>query len=117
MNGDPLELLIRMYRAGVAAANPANCLETHWPEPAPGRTGVIACGKAAVQMAVVACRHYGDGIEGVVIHPDSESRPDDACDGLEWHASSHPVPCERSVRAAQACRRMLSPMPQRPSTA
>ena len=46
MNGDPLELLIRMYRAGVAAANPAHCLAAHWPEPARGRVAETFRGEA-----------------------------------------------------------------------
>lgn len=102
MNSDPLDLLLRMYREGVAVANPAACLEHHWPKPARGRTGIIACGKAAVQMAAQAVRHYGNGLEGVVIHPDYEQILPLPLGNLTWYAASHPVPGEYSVKAAQA---------------
>lgn len=102
MEKPPLELLLDLYHAGIAAASPANCLEHYWPEHSTGKIGVIACGKAARQMAVLAARHYGPETRGVVIYPDNDTKPDDVPSAMKWYAASHPVPGKQSLKAAEA---------------
>ncbi|MDX1381730.1 MAG: DUF4147 domain-containing protein, partial [Xanthomonadales bacterium] len=96
----PSELLLALWRAGVTAALPANCLQGHWPQPPKGRLAVIACGKAACGMAREAAAHYGAGCGGIVIHPDAEGAPD--LPGFRKFPASHPVPDAGSVAAAEA---------------
>lgn len=91
-----------MWRAAVAAALPAACLPGHWPAAPAGRLAVIACGKAAVPMAMEAVRHYREACEGIVIFPaDPAASPPDI-PRFRLYAASHPVPDRRSVAAASA---------------
>jgi glycerate 2-kinase len=74
--------------------------------PAHDRSDIVllAAGKAAIPMTTGALRyleHHGRAvIDGVVIGPDGPEphlpQP------LRWHPASHPVPDQRSVRAAEA---------------
>ncbi|MEE4216481.1 MAG: DUF4147 domain-containing protein [Xanthomonadales bacterium] len=102
MNKEPLKLLLDLYHAGVAAADPANCMEPYWPKPGTGNVGVIACGKAARQMAILASRRYGPATEGVVIYPDNDTEEDNTPTAMQWYPAPHPVPDERSMTAAEA---------------
>ncbi|MGK2927743.1 MAG: glycerate kinase type-2 family protein [Lysobacterales bacterium] len=102
MKEDPIAFLRRLYHAGVSAARPGECLKAHWPPPAKGRTGIIACGKAAVSMAQLAAGHYGPATAGLVIYPENEPVPPGAPGQLRWLPSSHPAPDRRSVEAALA---------------
>jgi len=96
----PRELLLAMWRAGVAAALPANCLLGQWPETPRGRLAVIACGKAACGMAAEAAAHFGSRCTGIVIFPESAADP--CLAGLRSFPASHPVPGAGSVAAAEA---------------
>lgn len=57
---DRRQILLDLYQAAVAAANPANCLPEFLPEPppAPGRLIILAAGKAGASMAAAAVAHY-----------------------------------------------------------
>jgi len=104
-NFDPSDFLLHLFRKGVAAASPSNCLSGHWPQPPAGRIGIIACGKAAFQMAAMASRHYGTEANGIIICPgiipDSHHRSFPDPPGFTTIAASHPVPDERSMAAAE----------------
>jgi hydroxypyruvate reductase len=99
------ELLIRLFRAGLAAADPSNCLPPFLPTTRPaGRTVVLGAGKAAASMAAVLVAHhaahqlgpvsgavvtrYGHGLEA------GEETP-----GIEILEAAHPVPDDASVVA------------------
>lgn len=110
MKKPPLEFLLDLYHAGIAAASPANCLEHYWPEHKAGKIGVIACGKAARQMAVLAAQRYGPETRGIVIYPDNETKPDDVPTAMQWYPASHPVPGKRSLEAAEAALAFASSM-------
>jgi hydroxypyruvate reductase len=96
----PETLLSRLFEAAVNAALPANCLAGHFPAPPAGRIGVVAFGKAAVGMARMAWREYGPAVCGCIVAPAGE--PDPELPGFAFFASSHPLPDERSVRAAES---------------
>jgi hydroxypyruvate reductase len=96
----PEALLTRLFEAAVNAALPANCLAGHFPAPPPGRIGVVAFGKAAAGMARMAWREYGPAVSGCIIAPAGEPDPD--LPGFALFAASHPLPDERSVRAAES---------------
>jgi len=76
-------------------------MEGHWPELPSGRMEIIACGKAAGQMAAGASRHFGNAASGIVILPDSHEASYPGPPGFETIAATHPVPGERSREAAQ----------------
>ena len=109
--GHPLEFLLALFRAGVAAASPARCLEGHLPESHGRRVAVIACGKAAEGMAQTAHAFYGPDCGGLVVRPQAADQVPAVVPGFETLTAAHPVPDADSVRAAQrvfACAQGLS---------
>jgi glycerate 2-kinase len=98
----PADHLLGMWRAAIAAAQPAACLPGHWPAPPAGRLAVIACGKAAAAMAAEAARHYGKRCQGIVIMPGQHEAVAGGMAGFRYFPASHPVPDQRSVHAASA---------------
>jgi glycerate 2-kinase len=97
-------LLLSLYEAAVAAAQPALCLPPHFPDaPANGRLIVIACGKGAASMAKAAELYYAQAI--------AEGRCSGICvtrrgygqklEHFELIEASHPVPDETSAAAAE----------------
>jgi glycerate 2-kinase len=99
------ELLIRIFRAGVDAADPAHCLPGFLPTTRPaGRTVVIGAGKAAASMAAaVAAHHVAHGlgpVSGAVVTRYGHGlRPGEEAPGIEVLEAGHPVPDAASVAA------------------
>lgn len=99
------DLLIRLFRAALAAADPANCLPPFLPESRPaGRTLVVGAGKAAASMAAaVAAHHFArqlGAVSGAVVTRYGHGlRPGEAAPGIEILEAGHPVPDEASVGA------------------
>lgn len=99
------ELLIRLFRAGLEAADPAHCLPPFLPtSPPAGRTVVVGAGKAAASMAVaVAAHHAAHGlgpVSGVVVTRYGHGlRPGEQAPGIEVLEAGHPVPDAASVAA------------------
>ncbi|MDH5255395.1 MAG: DUF4147 domain-containing protein [Gammaproteobacteria bacterium] len=99
------ELLIRLFRAGLDAADPANCLPAHLPLTRPrGRTLVVGAGKAAAAMAAaVAAHHHARGLgplSGVVVTRHGHGlRAGEQAPGIEILEAGHPVPDAASVHA------------------
>ena len=95
-------LLVRMYRAAVAAASEFPGLSDLLPEPLGGRTALLAVGKAAVPTArslLVACRKRGHKVSGgLVVVPYGNGRQ---CGPLAVLEASHPVPDAASVCAGR----------------
>jgi glycerate 2-kinase len=90
-------LLEDLFRAAVAAAHPASCLQPHLPAPpSSGRLLILAAGKAAGSMAEVAERHYLDErglptsrIGGLAVTRHGYGRPTRRVRVVE---AGHPVP-------------------------
>ncbi|MCC5868780.1 MAG: DUF4147 domain-containing protein [Gammaproteobacteria bacterium] len=99
----PRSLLLELWQAALAAADPAQSIRANLPPPPPGRTAVIAVGKAAARMAEVVERCWPAPLHGLVVIP-----PGLECKAaaLEVHVASHPVPDERSMAAAAAAMRL-----------
>ena len=107
MTPAPREILERLYRAAVAAAQPSQCLPPHLPAPpARGRLVIFAIGKAAGSMAAVAAQHYRrtaphTPISGVVLtrygHAPKTNRLGAGFDVIE---AGHPVPDRAGAEAA-----------------
>lgn len=99
------ELLIRLFRAGLDAAAPANCLPAHLPVRRPvGRTVILGAGKAAAAMAAAAAAwHAGRGLGpltgAVVTRHGHGLRAGEQAPGIEILEAGHPVPDAASVAA------------------
>ena len=94
------DLLLRMFRAAVAAAAPERCLPPHLPSPPSGRTVVVGAGKAAAAMAQVVERHWpaDRALSGLVVTRYGHGVGPLA--RIEVVEASHPVPDEAGHRAA-----------------
>jgi hydroxypyruvate reductase len=93
MNSAPVAdrraLLLAMFDAAIAAAQPALCLPPHLPAPPKGRTLVIGAGKASAAMARALEDHWPAPLQGLVVT-----------------RYGYAVPCQRIeiVEAAHRCR-------------
>src|SRR5690606_23874205 len=91
-----------LFDAALAAVSPANVLPACLPGPPPGRTVLLAVGKAATAMADVVATRWRGPLRGLAV-----TRYGHVLAGFERHASielieaGHPVPDENSVRAAR----------------
>ncbi len=95
----------RLFRAGVAAADPVRAVEAALarrplaPPPEGGVTHVIAVGKAARGMAAAALPSVPAPGRALVVTNRENARP---LEGAEVMAAGHPVPDEAGLAAARA---------------
>jgi hydroxypyruvate reductase len=97
MSSPPRELLQRLFRVAVAAAQPAIALPAHLPPPPRGRTVVIGAGKASAEMARVLEQHWSGDLQGLVVTRYGYGVP---CERIEVVEAAHPVPDAAGQRAA-----------------
>ncbi|MDP3653152.1 MAG: glycerate kinase [Rhodoferax sp.] len=93
----PVEALLRLYQAALAAADPMKVVPAWLPPPPRGRTVVVGLGKAAASMARAVEAHWPASLSGVVVVPPGAALP---LKHIEICECSHPVPDARSVAAA-----------------
>ena len=99
------ELLIALFREGLAAALPDRCLPLYLPtEPSKGTTLVLGAGKAAAGMAATLAACYlerGLGpLSGLVVTRYGHGLPGpESLSGIKILEAGHPVPDEASVTA------------------
>lgn len=95
--------LLQLFDVAIKAVSAQTCLARHLPtEIFSGRTCVIAVGKAAAEMAVVAAQHFGPNIEGLVVTRHGHGvAPDLLPKSLTVIEAGHPVPDAQSGQAAQ----------------
>ncbi|HEX8262167.1 MAG TPA: DUF4147 domain-containing protein [Allosphingosinicella sp.] len=96
------EHLEAIWRAGVEACLPARVVPPHLPEPPPGRTLLLALGKAAIPMAAAVEARWPGPLAGLAVAPRGSPG---ALRRIEVIPSEHPVPSSGSVAAA---RRLLA---------
>ncbi|MBQ5939508.1 glycerate kinase [Massilia sp. AB1] len=89
--------LERLFRAAIAAAQPALCIPPHLPEPPPGRLVVIGAGKASAEMARAVERNWRGKLEGLVVTRYGYAVP---CEQIEIVEAAHPVPDQAGLDAA-----------------
>ncbi|MDH7798545.1 MULTISPECIES: glycerate kinase [unclassified Beijerinckia] len=89
-------LLETMFRAAIAAADPALAIPRHLPSAPRGRTIVIGAGKAAASMAKAVEDHWPGPLEGLVVTRYGHGAP---CQRIEVVEAAHPVP-DAAGRAA-----------------
>ncbi len=71
-----------------------------WPE-VPGRTYLLAVGKAATQMAAAIHNRLPEDAEGLIVTRQGYAQPGFAPDNLHIVEASHPVPDAAGLQAAQ----------------
>jgi len=94
----PRELLLRMFDAAIAAAQPARCLPLHLPQTPKGRTIVIGAGKASAAIAKAFEDAWPGAVTGLVVTRYGYAVP---CRRIEIVEAAHPVPDAAGLEAAR----------------
>ena len=89
MTLNSLEFMSELMVAAIEAADPAQCLPAHLPEPPIGRTIVVGAGKAAAKMARTVEDNWQGALEGLVVTRYGHTVE---CDRIEVVEAAHPVP-------------------------
>lgn len=95
---DKTQALTRIFRAGVAAADPAKVISGALPRRPVGRTVVIGAGKASAAMARAFERAWDGPLEGLVVTRYGHAVP---CERIEIVEAAHPTPDAAGLAAAQ----------------
>jgi hydroxypyruvate reductase len=101
----PRELLLKMFDAAVAAAQPSVCLPPHLPARPRGRLIVIGAGKASAAMARAVEEHVDAPLEGLVVTRYGHAV---RCERIEIVEAAHPVPDAAGAEAARRIREKVS---------
>jgi hydroxypyruvate reductase len=97
--GEERSFLIDLFRAAIAAADPAKVVPPHLPRRrSGGRTIVLGAGKASAAMAKAVEDHWQGPLEGLVVTRTGHGVP---CRKIEIVEAAHPVPDERGREAAR----------------
>ena len=91
------DLLRGLFEAAVAAADPAKVVPPHLPSPPPGRTLVLAAGKAAAAMSRAVERSWPNELEGIAVTRYGHGVE---CERVEVVEAGHPLPDEAGQGAA-----------------
>jgi hydroxypyruvate reductase len=91
-----------IWRAGVEACRAERVVPPHLPPPPPGRTVILALGKAAVPMARAVEERWDGPLEGLAVAPHGSIG---TLARVELLTAAHPLPDEASVEAG---RRLLA---------
>ena len=95
------DLLLRMFDAAIASAQPALCVPRYLPPPeslGTGRLIVIGAGKASAAMARAVEDHWTGPLSGLVVTRYGYGVP---CERIEIVEAAHPVPDAAGLAAAQ----------------
>ncbi len=98
------DILLDLFHAAVAAAQPAQRLPAVLPPLPRGRTIVIGAGKASAEMAAQLEALWSGQLEGVVVTRYGHAVP---CKHIRVLEAGHPIPDQNSLDAAQAIRSQL----------
>ena len=105
------ELLLLMFAAAVASAQPTRCIPSHLPAPeqlGKGRLIVIGAGKASAAMARAVEDHWTGSksqLSGLVV---TRYGYQVACDHIEIVEAAHPVPDAAGMVAAERLMALVS---------
>ncbi len=94
---DERSLLRGLFEAAVATAEPAKVIPPHLPSPPPGRTLVLAAGKAAASMARAVEQSWPNDVEGIAVTRYGHGVD---CERIEVVEAGHPLPDEAGQGAA-----------------
>ena len=93
------EILSKLFKAAVDAADPKINLPPNLPAPPKGRTIVIGCGKGVAQMASALEKSWVGDLSGVVVTRYGFS---DSCKKIKVLEAAHPVPDENGLIATNS---------------
>lgn len=99
MSPDDRRLLTDLFRAAVAAADPALALAAHLPPRPKGRVVVVGCGKGAAQLAAAFEDLWDGPLSGVVVTRYGYGAP---CRQIRVIEAAHPVPDAAGLAASGA---------------
>jgi glycerate 2-kinase len=91
-------LLLQMFHAAIASAQPGVCIPPHLPAPPRGRLIVVGAGKASAAMARAVEQHWPAPLSGLVVTRYGYAVP---CEHIEIVEAAHPVPDAAGMHAAQ----------------
>ena len=95
-------LLLGLFQEAVRSVQASTLLPPFLPTDTSRRYAVIAVGKAAAEMAKVACERLGDNLFGMVAAPSGYDIPGHAFPpSLAYFAAGHPTPTASSQQAGQ----------------
>ena len=83
------EVLSKLFKAAVDAADPRITLPPNLPKPPKGKTIVIGCGKGVAQMASALEKSWEGELSGVVVTRYGFS---ERCKKIKVLEAAHPVP-------------------------
>lgn len=102
---DRKSLLLSMFRAAIASADPAQVIAPHLPERPSGRCIVVGAGKASAAMARAVEQAWPDvDLRGIVATRHGHAAD---CQKIRIVEAGHPVPDAASMAAAQQMIAML----------
>ena len=99
MTPEDRALLVALFDAAVAAADPETALRAHLPARPKGRTVVIGAGKGAAQLAAAFERLWDGPLAGVVVTRYGYGAP---CARIRVLEAAHPVPDDAGLLASAA---------------
>lgn len=97
-SGAAQALLLRMFEAAIASAQPALCIPPHLPAVPHGRLIVIGAGKASAAMAQALEANWRGPLSGMVVTRYGYAV---ACERIEIVEAAHPLPDAAGLAAAQ----------------
>ena len=95
---DAQTILVSLFAAAGAAADPEITIKDHLPERPKGRTIVVGAGKGAAQMAAAFEKAWDGPLEGTVVTRYGYAAP---CARIEVIEAAHPVPDQAGLAAAR----------------
>lgn len=112
MNRDKKSYLKSLFEVAVKQALPETCLPQHLDRlNLKGEVCVIGVGKAALQMAQVVERHFGDKCYGAIVTRYGYSNCNDI-GRIKVHQASHPIPDLASVEAGHSLLNIAQQAPE-----
>ena len=93
------EVLSKLFKAAVDAADPRITLPPNLPKPPKGKTIVIGCGKGVAQMASALEQSWEGELSGVVVTRYGFS---ERCKKIKVLEAAHPVPDENGLMATRS---------------
>lgn len=95
-------LLREMFEVALKSVSPDICIPGCLPGPVPGRTLVLALGKAGAAMARAAYKHMEGAVDGIVLTRYGHSFPAyDMPPGFAVFEAGHPLPDEHGIAATR----------------
>ena len=93
------EVLSKLFKAAVDAADPRITLPPNLPKPPKGKTVVIGCGKGVAQMASALEKSWEGELSGVVVTRYGFS---ERCKKIKVLEAAHPVPDKNGLMATRS---------------